>query len=165
MAKGTINTRVRADAKEFKAEMKAVAGAIENISKQLNTSNKSFGLFNKNIKGTMADLAHLSQAASGLKGAFDIFKGYASDFIKTADAINTMNARLKQTTTSAGHFTALRAEIGKIAKSTYSSSESIANLFINLNQGLSEMGLSGKQALKMAKSPKNGKQNTKVKHI
>ena len=49
MARGTINTRVKADAKEFKAEMKAVAGAIENISKQLTASNQSFGLRNSRI--------------------------------------------------------------------------------------------------------------------
>ena len=46
MARGTINTRVKADVKEFKVEMKAVAGAIENISKQLTVSNQSFGLRN-----------------------------------------------------------------------------------------------------------------------
>ena len=49
MARGTINTRVKADAKEFKAEMKAVAKAIENISKQLTTSNQSFGLRNSSF--------------------------------------------------------------------------------------------------------------------
>ena len=49
MARGTINTRVKADAKEFKAEMKAVAGAIENISKQLTANNQSFGLRNSRI--------------------------------------------------------------------------------------------------------------------
>ena len=49
MARGTINTRVKADAKEFKAEMKAVAGALENISKQLTASNQSFGLRNSSF--------------------------------------------------------------------------------------------------------------------
>ena len=49
MARGTINTRVKADAKEFKVEMKAVAKAIENISKQLTASNQSFGLRNSRI--------------------------------------------------------------------------------------------------------------------
>ncbi len=159
MAKGTINTRVKADAKEFKAEMKAVAGAIENISKQLQNSNErlkissqSFGLFSKNTKGVVADLAHLSQALSGFKGAFNFISGYASEFIKTADAINTMNARLKLTTTSTAHFEALKNSINEIARATYSSTESISNLFINLNQSLSEMGLSQKQALEMAQT-------------
>ena len=49
MARGTINTRVKADAKEFKAEMKAVAWAIENIAKQLTASNQSFDLRNSRI--------------------------------------------------------------------------------------------------------------------
>ncbi|MCI6299543.1 MAG: hypothetical protein MR582_07930, partial [Campylobacter sp.] len=73
MARGTINTRVKADAKEFKAEMKAVAGAIENITKQLQESNKklkisseSFGLFSKKTKGLVEDLAHAGQAMTGL---------------------------------------------------------------------------------------------------
>ena len=49
MAQVTINTRVKADAKEFKAEMKAVAKAIENISTQLTAGNQSFGLRNSSF--------------------------------------------------------------------------------------------------------------------
>ena len=49
MERGTINTRIKADAKEFKVEMKAVAKAIENISKQLTASNQSFDLRNSRI--------------------------------------------------------------------------------------------------------------------
>ena len=157
MARGTINTRVKADAKEFKAEMKAVAGAIENISKQLQESNnklkissESFGLFSKKTKGLVEDLAHAGQAITGLWNGAEKVMAWAASFAKTADAINTMNARLKLTTTSTAHFTALRAEIDKIAKSTYSSSDTISNLFINLNQSLNEMGLSQKNALEMS---------------
>ena len=159
MARGTINTRVKADAKEFKAEMKAVAGAIENISKQLQESNnklkissESFGLFSKKTKGLVEDLAHAGQAITGLWNGAEKVMAWAASFAKTADAINTMNARLKLTTTSTAHFTALRAEIDKIAKSTYSSSDTISNLFINLNQSLNEMGLSQKNALEMSET-------------
>ena len=156
MARGTINTRVKADAKEFKVEMKAVAKAIENISKQLTASNQSFGLFSKNTKGIVTDLAHLVQIGAGSISIFKEIKGIfgstAQQFIQTADAINTMNARLKLTTTSTEHFTALRAEIDKIAKSTFSSSDTISNLFINLNQSLNEMGLSQKNALEMSET-------------
>lgn len=86
MAQGTINTRVKADAKEFKAEMKAVAGAIGNISKQLTASNQSFGLFSKNTKGVVTDLVHLSQIGAGSISIFKeikgIFGGAAQSFIK-----------------------------------------------------------------------------------
>ena len=156
MARGTINTRVKADAKEFKAEMKAVAGAIENIAKQLTTSNKSFGLFSKNTKGVVTDLAHLTQIGAGSIAIFKeingIFGGMVGNFIKTADAINTMNARLKLVSTSGAHFEALKNSINEIARATSSSTESISNLFINLNQSLSEIGLSQKQALEMAQT-------------
>lgn len=63
-----------------------------------------------------------------------------------------MNARLKLTTTSTAHFEALKNSINEIARATYSSTESISNLFINLNQSLSEMGLSQKQALEMSET-------------
>ncbi|MDY5383846.1 MAG: tape measure protein [Campylobacter sp.] len=153
MARGTINTRVKADAKEFKAEMKAVAGAIENISKQLTASNQSFGLFSKNTKGVVTDLAQIGAGSISIfKEIKGIFGSAAQSFTQTADAINTMNARLAQSTKSTAHFTALRAGIDKIAKSTYSSSESISNLFINVNQSLSEMGLSQKNALEMSET-------------
>ena len=106
----------------------------------------------EHTKNKIDILAHSTQALTGILTALSKVKGVANNFIQTADAINTMNARLKLTTTSTAHFTALRAEIDKIAKSTYSSSNTISNLFINLNQSLNEMGLSQKNALEMSET-------------
>lgn len=106
----------------------------------------------EHTKNKIDILAHSFQALSLAYQGFNKARDITSEFLKTADAINTMNARLKLTTTSTEHFTALRAEIDKIAKSTYSSSDTISNLFINLNQSLNEMGLSQKNALEMSET-------------
>ena len=130
-----------------------------NAEASINNLRRTFERFNNQTAASargLDNLAHSLQAGAiafnGIKNTFNAFSGLAGTFTQTADAINTMNARLQQSTKSTAHFTALRAEIDKIAKSTYSNSESISNLFINVNQSLSEMGLSQKNALEMSET-------------
>ena len=130
-----------------------------NAEASINNLRRTFERFNNQTAASargLDNLAHSLQAGAiafnGIKNTFNAFSGLAGTFTQTADAINTMNARLQQSTKSTAHFTALRAGIDKIAKSTYSNSESISNLFINVNQSLSEMGLSQKNALEMSET-------------
>ena len=123
-----------------------------NAEASINNLRRTFERFNNQTAASargLDNLAHALQAGAiafnGIKNTFNAFSGLAGTFTQTADAINTMNARLAQSTKSIAHFTALRAEIDKIAKSTYSNSQSISNLFINVNQSLSEMGLNKKR--------------------
>lgn len=129
------------------------ADALKQIGEQSTYSNEKLKDIAKNTNKLTDRLAHSAQAFVGWKDIIkNTFGGTIQDILKTADAINTMNAKLKLTTTSTAHFEALKKSIDGIARATSSSTESISNLFINLNQSLSEMGLSGKQALEMSET-------------
>lgn len=134
--------------------------SIENLNKKFgafNSTLEKFGSkYTKDAKNGIDILAHSLQttaiAFNGIKNTFNAFSGLASSFIKTADAINTMNARLKLTTTSMAHFEALKKSIDGIAKSTYASSDSISNLFIGLNSSLKSLGVSQNEVLKFSET-------------
>ena len=117
---------------------------------------KTFGAVTEHTKNKIDIIAHTLQALSisfnTAKTAFNSAKDMTSSFIKTADAINTMNARLKLTTTSMAHFEALKKSIDGIAKSTYASSDSISNLFIGLNSSLKSLGVSQNEVLKFSET-------------
>lgn len=149
----SVKTEIHADTQQAQVNIKKFTDALEKLNKQGEQSSKALNQISKNTNKLWDNLAHTGQAITGwasiVKSSFD---GVVGNFIKTADAINTMNARLKLTTTSTAHFEALKNSINEIARATSSSTESISNLFINLNQSLSEMGLSQKQALEMAQT-------------
>ena len=106
----------------------------------------------EHTKNKIDILAHSTQALTGILTTLSKVKGVANNFIQTADAINTMNARLKLTTTSTAHFEALKKSIDGIAKSTYASSDSISNLFIGLNSSLKSLGVSQNEVLKFSET-------------
>ena len=123
------------------------------INKQGLSANEHLSEIAKNTSTLTDKLAHSAQA---LNGWWDILKNTfgnaAQSFIKAADAINTMNARLKLVSTSGAHFEALRKQIDGIAKSTYSSTESISNLFIGLNSSLKSLGVSQNEVLQFSQT-------------
>lgn len=119
----------------------------------LNNTLEHFNKINDKAKSGLDNLAHSAQALTGWATiAKNTFGGVAQSFIQTADAINTMNARLKLTTTSMAHFEALKKSIDGIAKSTYASSDSISNLFIGLNSSLKSLGVSQNEVLKFSET-------------
>lgn len=134
--------------------------SIENLNKKFgafNSTLEKFGSkYTKDAKNGIDILAHSLQttaiAFNGIKNTFNALNDLTSSFIKTADAINTMNARLKLTTTSTAHFEALKKSIDGIAKSTYASSDSISNLFIGLNSSLKSLGVSQNEVLKFSET-------------
>lgn len=147
-----VKSSVEVNTQNAQASINNLTNALNKFNEQGNRTSEALNKIANNTNKFIDKAAHLSQAVAGIWGGLGKVKEWSNEFIKTADAINTMNARLKLTTTSMAHFTALRAEIDKIAKSTYSSSDTISNLFINLNQSLNEMGLSQKNALEMSET-------------
>lgn len=147
-----VKSSVEVNTQNAQASINNLTNALNKFNEQGNRTSEALNKIANNTNKFIDKAAHLSQAVAGIWGGLGKVKEWSNEFIKTADAINTMNARLKLTTTSTEHFTALRAEIDKIAKSTYSSSDTISNLFINLNQSLNEMGLSQKNALEMSET-------------
>ena len=147
-----VKSSVEVNTQNAQASINNLTNALNKFNEQGNRTSEALNKIANNTNKFIDKAAHLSQAVAGIWGGLGKVKEWSNEFIKTADAINTMNARLQQTTTSTAHFTALRAEIDKIAKSTYASSNTISNLFINLNQSLNEMGLSQKNALEMSET-------------
>lgn len=147
-----VKSSVEVNTQNAQASINNLTNALNKFNEQGNRTSEALNKIANNTNKFIDKAAHLSQAVAGIWGGLGKVKEWSNEFLKTADAINTMNARLQQTTTSTAHFTALRAEIDKIAKSTFSSSETISNLFINLNQSLNEMGLSQKNALEMSET-------------
>lgn len=147
-----VKSSVEVNTQNAQASINNLTNALNKFNEQGNRTSEALNKIANNTNKFIDKAAHLSQAVAGIWGGLGKVKEWSNEFLKTADAINTMNARLKLTTTSTAHFTALRAEIDKIAKSTFSSSETISNLFINLNQSLNEMGLSQKNALEMSET-------------
>ena len=139
-----VKSSVEVNTNNAQASINNLTNALNKFNEQGKNTSEALNKIANNTNKFIDKIAHLSQVIAGIWGGLGKVKELSNEFIKTAYVINTMNARLAQTTTSTAHFTALRAEIDKIAKSTYSTSASISNLFINVNQSLSEMGLSQK---------------------
>lgn len=115
----SLKTEIRANTAQAQVAFKKFCEVLENVNKQGEETSKVLNQISKNTNKLWDNLAHTGQAITGwssiIKNSFD---GVVGNFIKTADAINTMNARLKLTTTSGAHFEALKKSIDGIAKST-----------------------------------------------
>ena len=120
----TINTRVKADAKEFRVEMKAVANAIKEMSAQIAKADETTGLFNKKVSKITGDFAHLTQGIAGsfaiVKDLNSLFGGVTSTFLNTADEIANLNSRLKLASASTAEYISQQKALLNIANASYS---------------------------------------------
>ena len=139
----SVKTEIHADTQQAQVNIKKFTDALEKLNKQGGNTSEALKNISKHAEATSNNIKtiakntntltdKLAHSAQALNGWWDILKGTvggaAQQFIKTADAINTMNARLKLTTTSTAHFEALKKSIEDIARATSSSTDSMVTL-------------------------------------
>ena len=139
----SVKTEIHADTQQAQVNIKKFTDALEKLNKQGGNTSEALKNISKhaeatsnNIKtiakntNTLTDkLAHSAQAINGwIEIGKGVWNNVGKAFIQTADAINTMNARLKLVSTSGAHFEALKNSINEIARATSSSTDSMVTL-------------------------------------
>lgn len=104
-------------------------------------SSQAFGAGLQSIKASLIGLASVAGLA-----------GLAKSFVETADAINSLNARLKLATKSTQEYTAAKQGVVDIAKRTGQSLESVGTLYAKVADALRQMGVSQKDTLQFTEA-------------
>lgn len=104
-------------------------------------SSQAFGAGLQSIKSSLIGLA----SVAGLVGL-------AKSFVETADAVNSLNARLKLATKSTQEYTAAKQGVIEIAKRTGQSLESVGTLYAKVADALRQLGVSQKDTLQFTEA-------------
>lgn len=139
---GVLKTKIEVDAKKGIASINAFSGAL-----------KSLGNISNDTKRGIDTLAHSLQSYAGIKDvANDLFNSFsktADSFIKTADEMQNLNARLRLSSKSLQEFTNQQKELFKVAQNSYSPLEDVMDLYSKLNVGLREIGFNADKTTKV----------------
>lgn len=150
-----LSIKLTADGSVLNATLKDAKG---NLS-QLGTVGKQAGdSINTGISSARAGVqsisAQLQRVKSELVGIVSVagLVGMAKAFVDTADAINSLNARLKLATKSTQEYTAAKSEIVAIAKRTGQSLESVGGLYAKVADSMRQLGASQKDTLRFTEA-------------
>lgn len=144
-ADGSVLTAVLKDAQGNLGQLskagKQAGDGINNGMKSARASSLELGSAMQSIKSSLIGLAGVASLA-----------GFAKSFIDTADAVNSLNARIKLATKSAQEFTAAKAEIVAIAQRTGQSLESVGTLYAKVADAMRQLGKSQKDTLQFTEA-------------
>lgn len=111
-------------------------------------------------KSTEKQTQSLTSAFFSLKGAIATLgvAQTAQYFVKTADSMNLLNARLKLTTSSTEEYTSQQKKLLEISKSSYTSISDTVTLYTKLDPALKQLGASTSQVNSVVESFSKGLQ-------
>lgn len=134
----------------FSVDTKKAQASLTNFTEKLSAFDKMSAKARRGLQN-LANASLALQGAVALASAgFNKISSATSAFIKRADEMGALQAKLKQATSSQAEFNAVYSEVQKIAKSNYSSLATTSDLYIQLSQSLKEIGYSSKQVLQVS---------------
>ncbi|MDZ7655617.1 MAG: tape measure protein [Sulfurimicrobium sp.] len=150
-----LSIKINADGSGLSVALKDAQGKLH----QLGLTGKQAGDgINKGMEsaraGSQAFGAGLQSIKSSLIGLASVagLAGLAKSFVETADAVNSLNARLKLATKSTQEYTAAKQGVVDIAKRTGQSLESVGTLYAKVADALRQMGVSQKDTLQFTEA-------------
>ncbi|MDD5330210.1 MAG: tape measure protein [Sulfuricella sp.] len=144
----------------------ADGSVLNSVLKDANGNLSKFGAagkqagdsVNKGMESARASSLQLGNALQSIKSSIvgivsaAGIAGFSRKFIETADAVNTLNARIKLATKSTEEFTASKAEVIAIAQRTGQSLESIGTLYVKVADAMRQLGRTQKETLQFTEA-------------
>ncbi|MFH1493729.1 MAG: tape measure protein [Pseudomonadota bacterium] len=150
-----LSIKLNADGSVLSAVLKDAQGKLNQfgmVGKQAGDSLNT-GISSARV-GVQSISAQLQRVKNELIGIISVagLAGMAKSFVDTADAVNSLNARLKLATKSTQEYTAAKSEVTTIALRTGQSLESIGTLYAKVADSMRQLGISQKDTLQFTEA-------------
>lgn len=119
--------------------VKEGAAALDHLATAGKKAEQSTNSLTDATKRTSSVMSDLAKKAAGLFAGYQI-AGLAADFIKTADSMSLMNARLKLVTSSQSEFAAVQSGILALSKENRAGISEMATLYTKLAPAIKAAG-------------------------
>ncbi len=137
--------RLREQLRELGGASDDTGGRTDDMGRRIRGAGNNTNALSRAAKSGRAALASMAKAAS-LLGAAVGGIGFAA-MLKTADSMQILNNQIRVATDGAAEYAIAQSEIERIAMSTFSSLESVGQMYASNERALSSLGKSQSEVL------------------
>jgi len=147
-----VYEETRTPMEQFKAKLAEVNQLLNLGAIDVETYERKVGQLNSELEQTDSKA---SAAAGGLGKIGSVLAGFASlsfakSMLDTADAMQSINAQVRQVVSSESEYLAVQRQLLDVANNTRASLESTANLYVSTSRALKDYGYTQQEILTFA---------------
>lgn len=152
-----VYEETRTPMEQFKAKLAEVNQLLNLGAIDVETYERKVGQLNSELEQTDSKA---SAAAGGLGKIGSVLAGFASlsfakSMLDTADAMQSINAQVRQVVSSESEYLAVQRQLLDVANNTRASLESTANLYVSTSRALKDYGYTQQEILTFTEATNN----------
>lgn len=159
-----ISSSARKVYEETRTPMEQFKAKLAEVNQLLNLGAIDVEIYERKVKQLNSELEQAegkaSAAAGGLGKIGSVLAGFASisfakSMLDTADAMQSINAQVRQVVSSESEYLAVQRQLLDVANNTRASLESTANLYVSTSRALKDYGYTQQEILTFTEATNN----------